>query len=110
MDKALEPYNKEKTMSTHSNKNGNLGANILNYDKEIYIFKSKKLHLDVGFNNDEGGKPHTVVVISSQWIEGRRELEFVIMEEEANLSDKSHHGKKITIEEDVRRCWKGSFV
>ena len=51
--KLLQPYNKEKTMSTHSNKNGNLGANILNDDKEPYIFKSNKLHLDVGFNNDE---------------------------------------------------------
>ena len=67
--KLLQPYNKEKTMSTQSNKYGNLGAKILNDDKEPYIFKSNKLHLDVGFNNDEGGKPHIVIIISSQGIE-----------------------------------------
>ena len=81
-------------MSTHSNKNGNLGAKILNDGKEPYIFKSNKLHLNVSFNNDEGGKPHIVVMISSQGIEGRRELEFVIMEEEATQSHKSHQWKK----------------
>ena len=56
-------------MSTHSNKNGNLGAKILNDDQEPYILKSNKLDLDVGFNNDEGGKPHIGVMISSQGIE-----------------------------------------
>ena len=90
MGKLLQPYKKDKTINTHSNKNGNLGAKILNDDKEPYIFKSKKFHLDVGFNNDERWKPHIVVMIYSQGIEGRRELEFVIMEEEATLSHKSH--------------------